>query len=203
VIQNSPFWLSYAKFLFGHCAVLGYVIPDRNTLRNTEDVMTAQLPGTEYCTVTKASVMLNISDGHVLALVSARQLQAYGKGALLRISVDSVRAFKDANPGGVDCQPRGYIYVIYWHGYYKIGQAVRPDQRVKDIGNMHPVKPTLVHLIPTDSMNRLEQHLHKWFAGKRVSGEWFNLSNEDIQRIKAVKSYLMDYKTRRFPKLPD
>lgn len=151
----------------------------------------------EYCTVSKASVMLNTSDKHVRFLASEDRLQSYGRGALLRISIKSIQSLKDANPDGIDPLPRGYVYIIYWHGYYKIGQATKPEYRIRDISSTHPIRPTVIHIIPTDFMNQLETRIHREFASKRVSGEWFDLDDDDIRRIRTIESYLMNYQTRR------
>jgi len=45
----------------------------------------------------------------------------------------------------------------------------------------------LVAYIPTRKPRRLEQHLHELFADKRERGEWFKLTQKDIEHIFMIK----------------
>jgi hypothetical protein len=79
---------------------------------------------------------------------------------------------------------KGFVYVIQGDAYYKIGYTNDPYKRLKPItvNALFPLK-TLV-LIPTDDMKTTEQTLHTQFASKHIRGEWFNLSDEDLEAIR-------------------
>jgi Meiotically up-regulated gene 113 len=47
-----------------------------------------------------------------------------------------------------------------------------------------PHEVTLIHSIETDDMVGLEALLHERYADKRMNGEWFALSDEDVNEIK-------------------
>lgn len=86
----------------------------------------------------------------------------------------------------------GYVYLIKApNDRYKIGITKRPEQRLATFQTMMPFEVFYIHLIPTNHRNRLENELHQQFAGKRYKGEWFNLSPDDVTRIKSIQ--LMNY----------
>jgi len=60
-------------------------------------------------------------------------------------------------------------------GYIKIGKAMNPNKREKSLKCGNPT----IKLIAVCNQN-IETKLHQRFKDKRVSGEWFNLSNNDI-----------------------
>jgi hypothetical protein len=80
---------------------------------------------------------------------------------------------------------QGYVYVWGGEGVYKIGRAKNPHQRVKSFP-VTPYKAGFVHILPADDYKRLEQSLHAHFRAKRVKGEWFNLSEQELHAIPDV-----------------
>jgi hypothetical protein len=82
------------------------------------------------------------------------------------------------------------VYVV---GYgdsplMKIGYTMNPSVRLASI--RHPetkqrVSPIL--WIPSDHPDNLEAALHRHFAEKRTTGEWFNLSQSDLDWIKSAE----------------
>lgn len=66
-------------------------------------------------------------------------------------------------------------------GYYKIGKTIDIERRVNDfiISNL---TIELVHVINKN----IESKLHKKYKDKNISGEWFNLSKEDIDYLKTI-----------------
>ncbi len=82
----------------------------------------------------------------------------------------------------------GFIYLIRGeNGFWKIGYAANPYNRQKTFNVKLPFDVTFEHLIPTNDMTKAEQQLHAQFAFKRVRGEWFDLSEEDIAWIKSLR----------------
>lgn len=80
----------------------------------------------------------------------------------------------------------GYVYVVkslHPAPLYKIGRSNRPDKRTELFGIEVPFDIEVMHTIQTDDMYALESELHAKFADKRVRGEWFNLSADDLTVI--------------------
>lgn len=81
----------------------------------------------------------------------------------------------------------GYVYLLRSeNGYYKIGRTQDPQNRVKTFGIQLPFEVEYECLIKTDAMVKLEKQLHDHFAHKRIKGEWFNLSPDDVEYIKGL-----------------
>ena len=75
-----------------------------------------------------------------------------------------------------------YIYVMidYNTNYYKIGRSNKPEIREK---TLQSEKPTIELLGKWEAKVQTEKLLHNHFDNKRVRGEWFDLSAEDLKNI--------------------
>lgn len=81
----------------------------------------------------------------------------------------------------------GYVYLLQSPtGAYKIGVASNPTKRIERLEVKLPFEIEPVCVIQTDDMYGLEKALHRQFADKRVNGEWFRLSNDDVEIIKQM-----------------
>ncbi len=81
----------------------------------------------------------------------------------------------------------GYVYLIKSErGMYKIGRSKGPKGRIKTLEVKLPFEIEPICLIPTQNANRLEKQLHYRFESKRIDGEWFALTEEDVQYIKSL-----------------
>lgn len=81
----------------------------------------------------------------------------------------------------------GFVYLIQSPtGTYKIGRTVNPADRMKTFTVKLPFEVEYTCVIPADDMYYLERTLHAQFADKRVNGEWFKLSPEDVEYIKGL-----------------
>jgi len=94
----------------------------------------------------------------------------------------------------------GYIYLLAGRedgtGYYKIGRTKNPDSRIRQLGILLPYPVELEHLIPCENTRSAEKALHNAFAPRRTNGEWFILTEgdvEDIKRIKAMRGADIEY----------
>lgn len=76
-----------------------------------------------------------------------------------------------------------YIMIDKNTGYYKIGRSIKPKKRES---TLQSEKPTIEMLFYFEATKDLELNLHKHFSSKRVRGEWFNLTNEDLDYIKQI-----------------
>ena len=70
------------------------------------------------------------------------------------------------------------------NGLVKIGIANDVQARFRDINNMSPIELHIIHSFSSDDSPEIEKELHGHFGGKRVKGEWFNLTQDDIIWIK-------------------
>lgn len=82
----------------------------------------------------------------------------------------------------------GFIYFLRAdNGLYKIGKTKVLDRRIKQLGIKLPYKLELIHAVGTDEMHYIEKDYHRRYAQKRIRGEWFALTDEDIVQIKNTK----------------
>lgn len=82
----------------------------------------------------------------------------------------------------------GYVYLLQSERGYKIGKSKSPGKRVETLGVVLPFPIDTVALIKTPNMGQLELELHNHFADKRINGEWFALTPEDVEYIKALET---------------
>jgi len=75
-----------------------------------------------------------------------------------------------------------FVYVVRSGDYHKIGVASDISKRIKALQIGNPIKIKLTLIIKNSEMDAylLEKCLHEVFEAKRVSGEWFVLTNDDI-----------------------
>jgi len=72
-----------------------------------------------------------------------------------------------------------YLYIIKNGLYYKIGASSNWSKRYKNY-KTHLGVVNLVYVSKQKDSFILESYLHNLFKDKRLNGEWFNLSNEDV-----------------------
>lgn len=80
----------------------------------------------------------------------------------------------------------GWVYVLKQIGgeNYKIGHTKNLDDRMYLFRVKLPFKVEFEITIQTADRRKLETELHNHFKDKRVDGEWFTLSNEDLDYIR-------------------
>lgn len=82
---------------------------------------------------------------------------------------------------------KGFVYFVQHidFGFTKIGKTsdlkIRIGQLKLEFGNIK-----LIHAIETDNAIELEKKFHALYADKRSEREWFNLTKEDIEKIKEM-----------------
>lgn len=81
----------------------------------------------------------------------------------------------------------GHVYLIKSDNFYKVGFSVHAGARERQLAIQLPEKVSTVHVIATDDPPGIEAYWHSRFAEKRVNGEWFKLSREDIAAFKRRK----------------
>jgi hypothetical protein len=103
-----------------------------------------------------------------------------------RVASENAKIFKTANRVLDKYGKAGYVYLIECPGfdYYKIGRTSLPVYtRLATIQNGSPFNLVVLKAILVNDCYKLESELHYLFADKRIRGEWFELSREDIDVI--------------------
>lgn len=80
----------------------------------------------------------------------------------------------------------GYVYFVqeYMTGSFKIGKTKHIDKRMNVFNVKLPFENKLVFLIKTADHHQTELAFHHYFSDKRLEGEWFNLTRDDLSWIK-------------------
>lgn len=82
----------------------------------------------------------------------------------------------------------GYVYIIKGKaGHYKIGKTTDPDVRIKNLGVVLPFKIKPIHIIECQNRHEAETTLHHRYWHRRIAGEWYKLTAEDLNEIKAIQ----------------
>ena len=72
------------------------------------------------------------------------------------------------------------------YGWYKIGISDNPDRRIGSIQTGCPVPIRIALVIETDQAAELERLLHRRYAGRCISREWFALTADDLDYIAEI-----------------
>ena len=82
---------------------------------------------------------------------------------------------------------RSGVYVLRREagGLVKIGMSVDLDRRVASYGPA----AELLHVVPTAKPREAEAFFHRLFQVWRVDGEWFELDEQAIERVRAWKGW--------------
>ena len=84
----------------------------------------------------------------------------------------------------------GVVYVFFAPGHgYKIGASWSAKERRASIARTLGTAVTPIHTIRTYDVMGAEAHFHEVFAEKRIQGEWFNLSTEDVEWLRGHKEW--------------
>ncbi|HEX5281894.1 MAG TPA: GIY-YIG nuclease family protein [Micropepsaceae bacterium] len=74
----------------------------------------------------------------------------------------------------------GAVYLLKHGQHHKIGCSKQPEHRITELRVMLPPQSHLVHIIKTDDPFGVETYWHRRYAEKRVNGEWFKLTPQDV-----------------------
>ena len=89
----------------------------------------------------------------------------------------------------ISVNPRsGYIYLFRVDKYYKIGLSGQPGRRYSSIATSVPFPVERVHQFRCWYVSDVEAALHQRFKDKRLNGEWFELSKEDVRGFESLDS---------------
>lgn len=82
--------------------------------------------------------------------------------------------------------PGTAVYLLRAGEYFKIGWARAVEKRIKDIQSCSPEGLELIHAIPAQDPLGTEAQWHHRFRDKRVRGEWFKLTPDDIAEFRCA-----------------
>jgi len=85
---------------------------------------------------------------------------------------------------GAQVLAEGFVYLIKSGRHFKIGKANSVEARHRQLKIQLPQAAEVVHRIKTDDPYGIESYWHRRFADKRLNGEWFALSAEDVKAFR-------------------
>ncbi|MBN3555767.1 GIY-YIG nuclease family protein [Fictibacillus nanhaiensis] len=79
-------------------------------------------------------------------------------------------------------QAIGYVFFVQDHqtGNFQIGKTTQLDKRNNRFTVNLPFKNELIYLVKSGNHHQTEAAFHDYFTNKRVHGEWYTLSSEDL-----------------------
>lgn len=83
----------------------------------------------------------------------------------------------------------GFVYLLQAGPYYKIGRSNDIDQRIKQLSTLPPFDLNLLHALWCDNCLQVERWLHDKFGDKRIRGEWFTLTPDDLDFVMQLGSF--------------
>jgi hypothetical protein len=100
---------------------------------------------------------------------------------------DQRRKAKEAAEKQRQAKRAGFVYLLRSSdGHFKIGRTKNPENRRATFGVKLPFRVEYLHLIPCADMHKTERQLHERFADRRIDGEWFALTPEDVSYIQSM-----------------
>lgn len=134
--------------------------------------------------IAKAVVMMALSEQEVRRLIKDGTLRTCGSGNGIRVVIDSMLPWLPVR-SEPEPEPLGCIYLVRSGEHYKIGLTKDIKRRMRSFTLSLPHPAELIHTIPIEQsrMKWLEGILHEQFKAQRCNGEWFMLSDEQVQAI--------------------
>ena len=105
--------------------------------------------------------------------------------SMLADRVSTMRRANEAKTKGA--VPTGYVYLMKSGRHYKIGKTNAVGRRERELAIQIPVPPKTIHWIETDDPTGVETYWQRRFSDKRGTGEWFELSPDDVAAFKRWK----------------
>lgn len=78
----------------------------------------------------------------------------------------------------------GVIYLLKSNiGFFKIGKSRDLERRVGEHLRNYPVSLDVIHVVIVEEMTKCESYLLSVFSDRKMQGEWFALTSEDVEWI--------------------
>lgn len=82
----------------------------------------------------------------------------------------------------------GVVYLLQAGLYFKIGKSIGFEKRLAQIKLQLPYTVEVVHVIQAANISEVEAHWHRRFAALRQNGEWFMLTQAEVEEFKNVST---------------
>lgn len=130
--------------------------------------------------------LINNSDPRFFEVIASIVADAFERELSDREEMQSRRAAREYQTVARG-KGRGYVYVLKSEdGHYKIGRTANLDTRIKSISTSSPQRIQLTHAFKAINPAAQESALHAMYADKRVRGEWFALTSDDVVAIRKL-----------------
>lgn len=81
----------------------------------------------------------------------------------------------------------GFVYILHSENdFYKIGRSINPHNRLKQLQTGSNKKLRLLYYLKVQNMIKAERSLHAIFSAGRKQGEWFKLTDRDVELLKKI-----------------
>lgn len=127
--------------------------------------------------------LLKLIDGlhKYIADTTDEEIQKYNTESMEQLNME-ISALREPKPKKKE---KGYVYLIKAdNGLVKIGKTKNIEKRWNHFTTKLPYKLELLFYIDTEDMTGLELELHEQYRKYRKRGEWFELTERHINKIK-------------------
>lgn len=146
----------------------------------------------------KIPLFEELSDRHQQAVIDF--VTSVRQGQDVPTPRKSVRAEYMPRTSGDD----GYVYFIQSemdHEQIKIGWTNFPADRIAKLQIGSPARLSLLYLFKGRVSKKTETEFHKYFANKRIRGEWFRLTSHDLDKVESDFHGLINIFEMRFDRI--
>jgi len=106
---------------------------------------------------------------------------------IIELCINHAKTPTEKNTEKITEQQCGHVYLLKHDNTYKIGKSYDASRRYKEIRVQMPHDTEEIHVIETDDPSGIEAYWHNRFKDKRLKGEWFKLSRDDVKAFKKRK----------------
>ena len=78
------------------------------------------------------------------------------------------------------------IYIVKNGDNYKIGISDNPNNRLRQLKSGNPYHIELIYSQECKNARAVEKHLHRIFKQKRISREWFSLTENELSEAISI-----------------
>ena len=79
---------------------------------------------------------------------------------------------------------KGFLYVVRCGDNFKIGHTFNFSRRLKALRHANPFGVHTVLILKLSNPSLVERRLHRLFAERHWTGEWFKLNGEDLEFLR-------------------
>jgi Meiotically up-regulated gene 113 len=97
------------------------------------------------------------------------------------------RPSPDATPIRSSPTTIGEVYLLRVGRHYKVGRTNAFGRRERELAIQMPQRAETIHVIKTDDPVGIEAYWHARFAARRLNGEWFALTTQDVAAFRRRK----------------